>query len=187
MTQPDRDGQKPSSLKREDSPAEASSQVVPREPWPSMRGGPFAMMDRMLDQFFGRDMARDWFAPLVWDQAPETAFFPQIELTQHGDNLEICADLPGLKKEDVKVELRDRDLQISGERRNEQSRDEGGLYRSERSYGSFCRTIRLPEGAKLDEADASFDNGVLRIQIPVPGLQNKQTRSIDIRDASTQH
>jgi HSP20 family protein len=149
--------------------------------------GPFAMMDRLMEQFLGRDVARSWLAPLAWDQPPETAFFPQIEIMQDGDKLQICADLPGVKKEDVKVELRDRDLQISGERRNQQSRNEGGIYRSERSYGSFCRTIRLPEGAKLDEADAAFDNGVLRIQIPVPGLQNQQSRSIEIRDASTHH
>jgi HSP20 family protein len=158
--------------------------------------GPFSLMrrisedmDRYMDRFFS-----DFFEPdLVRSMLPGgfarigagDTHWPQIEVHHEGDKLVIQADVPGLKKDDINVELRDRELCISGERRSETERSERGYYRSERSYGSFFRTIPLPEGTKPDTASASFDNGVLRIEMEAPGGSAAgRGRRIEVREGS---
>lgn len=95
------------------------------------------------------------------------SWWPAIEVSHNEGNLNICAEIPGLKPEDVKVEVSDNDLVIRGERKQEHKDTRRGFYRSERSYGQFFRRIRLPEGANADEAKANFSSGELRITIPV--------------------
>src|SRR4051812_17104574 len=115
--------------------------------------GPFSLtrrlseeMDRLFDDFFGRDF---WGASMLapWQErsrGQELTFWPQIEIAQRGNTIEIRADVPGLKREDLNVEIRDNALCISGERRSETERQEGSVYRSERSYGRFSRSVPLP-------------------------------------------
>ena len=101
------------------------------------------------------------FAPSIWS--------PRIDVQQRGDALQVCADLPGVRKEDVNIDLTEEGLTITGERREE--REEGGrerVYRSiERSYGRFYRTIPLPKGLKTEELKAQMQDGVLQITIPL--------------------
>src|SRR5436853_37457 len=104
---------------------------------------------------------------------------PAIEIFERGDNLIVRAELPGLDKEDVKVEMTDNGLVIQGERKQEHEEKREGFYRSERSYGQFYRTIPLPDGINADQIDAQFNNGVLEISIPIPEGQ-KRRRSIPI-------
>ncbi len=99
---------------------------------------------------------------------------PTIEVKQQGDNLRVCAELPGLNKDDVKVEITDQGLVLQGERKREHEQKNEGYYRSERSYGQFYRLIPLPEDAKVDQAKAQFNNGILDITIPVPQAQRKR-------------
>jgi HSP20 family protein len=73
-----------------------------------------------------------------------------------------------LKREDVTVDLTDDSVCIQGERKQEREEEREGYYRSERSYGSFCRVIPLPEGAMTDQAKANFKDGVLEITMPAP-------------------
>jgi HSP20 family protein len=87
-------------------------------------------------------------------------------------------DLPGLKRDDVKVELTEGLLTISGERKEEKEEKREGYYRSERSYGSFFRQIPLPEGAKTDTAKAEFNDGVLEITMQAPARE-PQKRLLD--------
>lgn len=98
---------------------------------------------------------------------------PTVDLRQSGNNLVIHADLPGLTENDVKVEATDEGLAIFGERRREQSSEEGGWQHSERVYGRFYRLIPLPESAKIEEAKANFRNGVLEVVVPVPESERK--------------
>src|SRR6185436_2039471 len=91
--------------------------------------------------------------------------WPEIEIYRRDDKLVVRADVPGLSKDDVIVEMRDNELWISGERRSETEHKEGDYYRTERSYGRFSRTIPLPEGAMADTASATFQSGVLEIEI----------------------
>lgn len=104
---------------------------------------------------------------------------PAIEVSERGDRLVVRADLPGLAKDDVKVEALDNHLVIQGERRHEHEEQEGGYRRSERRYGSFYRSIPLPEGAQMEQARAEFKDGVLEVSVPVPAAQ-KRGRTIPI-------
>ncbi len=108
---------------------------------------------------------------------------PQIETFQRGDRFIVRADLPGMKKEDVDIELTDDSLTIEGERREEQEEDRGGYYRSERTYGHFYRVVPLPEGAITESAKANFDNGVLEVTIQAPPREVSRKRKLEISGA----
>jgi HSP20 family protein len=98
-----------------------------------------------------------------------TAWAPAVDVFERDGQLVVRADLPGLKRDEVRIEVADGSLIIEGERRSEiEAEEEGGVYRSERIYGRFARTIPLPEGADLEHAQARFDEGVLEITVPLP-------------------
>ncbi len=111
-----------------------------------------------------------------------TLWTPQIETFQRGDQFVVRADLPGLKKEDVDIELTEDSLTIEGERREEREEDREGYYRSERSYGSFYRIVPLPEGAITESAKATFNNGVLEVTIQAPPKEVSRKRRLEITD-----
>jgi HSP20 family protein len=126
-------------------------------------------MDRAFGQFFGAQPsargAGNWS--------------PAIDVEERNGQLEVHAELPGLKPEDVKVEVTEDALVIRGERRYEQEHREGQTYRSERRYGEFYRSIPLPEGADPEQAKAQFRDGVLEVTLPVP-QQASRRREIPI-------
>lgn len=137
------------------------------------RIGPFELMRR-----FAEEMDRNFWG---WGRVPargvpeeEIVWTPAVEVRQSGNNLVVSADLPGLSENDVKVEASEDGLLIQGERTRERTEEEGGVQRSERSYGRFTRMIALPEGAKIADAKATFNNGVLEVTVPVPGLEQKR-------------
>jgi len=104
---------------------------------------------------------------------------PHVEVFERDNNLLVRAELPGLDKDDVKVELTDDGLVIEGERRREhEERLEGG-YRSEIEYGRFYRMIPLPEGVNVDQAQARMNNGVLEVAIPMAEAK-RPSRSIPV-------
>lgn len=138
-------------------------------------------MERMFEGFGGglmrpqnamRDLDRGFadFGSANWT--------PQIEVFEGDGKLHVSADLPGLDKDDVRIEVIDNDLIIEGERRSEQ-RDESGRW-SERSYGRFYRSVPLPEGVNADTANASFENGVLDITFTAPKRRERQGKQIRI-------
>jgi HSP20 family protein len=121
-------------------------------------------MDRMFDDFgFGRR----WTRPL-WRETGADMWAPDIDVFQKNNELTIRADVPGLKREDVTVDITDNEVCIQGERKRESEEEREGYYRTERSYGSFCRVVPLPEGAIADQAKANFRDGVLEITMPAP-------------------
>jgi HSP20 family protein len=106
---------------------------------------------------------------------------PQVEVLHKNGQFMVRADLPGLKKEDIEVELTDDVLTISGERKELKEEKREGFYRSERNYGSFFRQIPLPEGTKTENATATFQNGVLEITLPAQKVE-MTTRKLDIKE-----
>ena len=111
------------------------------------------------------------------------AWMPAIEVSQKDGQLVVHADLPGMKPEDVKLEVAGDTLVIEGERKCERKEDKGDVHRTEVRYGRFFRTIPLPENANVEQAKAKFENGVLEISIPVAEQPNDR-KQIPIQSAS---
>jgi len=141
-------------------------------------------MDRLFENFgLGRAFG---LAPVgLWRRGgltdDQAAWLPQIETFRRGDKLVVRADLPGLKKDDVKAEIDNGVLTISGQRSSEREESRDEFYRSERSYGSFYRAIPLPEGIESDNCEATFKDGVLEITLPAPKIEQARARQIQIR------
>jgi HSP20 family protein len=136
----------------------------------------------LLQRFFTDDVTElldERFQPRE-GAADSSAWAPQIDVIQRGNELVVRADLPGMKPDDVVVEVSDGAITISGERRHEFEEDRGSLYRFERSYGAFFRAIPLPAGAIVDQAQASFKDGVLEITVPAPPEQVSRGRRLEI-------
>jgi HSP20 family protein len=110
----------------------------------------------------------------------EMMFAPQIELTERDNTFVIRVDLPGVREQDVNVRVDDDDtLTISGERHREETRRERGYEYTERSYGTFMRSIELPNGADTSRIEADFRNGVLEVHVPKG--ESARTRQVPIR------
>jgi HSP20 family protein len=105
-----------------------------------------------------------------------------MDLVEHDDHFLLRADLPGLTEDDVNIELNDGALTVSGERKAEHQQQERGFYRLERQYGSFSRTLTLPDGIDGEQIKASFTNGVLEVSIPKP--EQRKPRKIAIGSAN---
>jgi HSP20 family protein len=106
---------------------------------------------------------------------------PQVEVFERGNNLVVRAELPGLSREDVDVELDEDALIIRGERHSDVEDEQEGFYRSERSYGSFYRAIPLPENIDHSACNATFRDGVLEVTLPKPTQQQSRARRIDVK------
>ncbi len=108
---------------------------------------------------------------------------PRIDVQRRDGQLVVRADLPGMKKDDIKVEVSDDLVTIQGERKHEEKQEREGYRYSECSYGSFYRAITLPAGAETARASAAFHNGVLEVTVPAPTQTEAKTRRLDVRDA----
>ena len=145
-------------------------------------------MDRLFDDFgfggnwLGPSFGRDFF-PRNLGEFRQSLWSPQIETFVREGQLVIRADSPGLTKDDVNVEITDDAISISGERRDENEEKREGYYRSERSYGSFFRSIPLPEGVNAEDANATFNNGVLEITMQAPQIQSRGRR-LEIKEGA---
>jgi HSP20 family protein len=160
----------------------------------SQYGNPFSLMrslvddmDRFFDDFLGFGSPSRYRSPWTGTGLQSTSgtaslWHPQIEVSERGGNLVVCADLPGMRKEDVHLEIHDDHLVLEGERRQENEENQGGVYRSERSYGRFYRTIPLPDGVNPEQARASFRDGVLEVTVPLPDRERRQGRQIEIQE-----
>jgi HSP20 family protein len=111
----------------------------------------------------------------------DATWSPQLETFRKGGKLVLRADLPGLSKDDVNIDVDDDLLTISGERTDEFKDDRDDYYRTERSYGRFFRAIQLPDGVNPDEIDASFKDGVLEVTIPEPKVSERRQRQVKIK------
>lgn len=146
---------------------------------------PFAMLRQMtsdFEQFLPEAFLR-WPALRGRRFFESAGWFPEIDVFERDNRLVTKIDLPGIKKEDVKVEIADGQLVISGERKTEAEEKKEDFYRCEREYGSFYRTVPLPEGAKLEDVKATFADGVLEVSLPLPAAAAPDVRKIQIEDA----
>lgn len=126
--------------------------------------------NRLFNSFFDTPTAGNGSAPRRW--------VPPMDLVETDADYVLRADLPGMAEQDVKIELEDNVLTISGERRSEDEQRKAGYYRLERSFGSFRRSLTLPEGVDSEAIKATFANGVLEVRIPKP--EQRQPRRVQI-------
>jgi HSP20 family protein len=120
-------------------------------------------MNRLFNTFFDSSTSRNGGG-----RAIVRRWVPAMDLVETDDHFVLRADLPGLSEADVKIEVEANVLTISGERKSEHEQRSKGYYRVERSFGSFSRSLTLPEGVDADAITASFESGVLEVQIPKP-------------------
>jgi HSP20 family protein len=123
-----------------------------------------------LDRFFeGFGAGPELFRPPFWGVGTEqTTWRPVIEMFERDRKLIVRAELPGLTRKEIKVEVLENLLTIEGERRVEKEEKSKGVYRNERRYGKFYRALPLPEGVNPDTAKATFRDGVLEIEMAAP-------------------
>jgi HSP20 family protein len=118
--------------------------------------------DRMFDQFDGRER--------VWT--------PAVDVVRDNGNLVIHAELPGIKPEEVKIEVEDDILTVSGEHEERKDQEDKHYLRRERRYGSFSRSMALPAGVAADKIKAKTHDGVVEVTIPLPKEAKKETVKI---------
>jgi len=136
-------------------------------------------IDRMFDEPWS--LFR-W--PAEFNVKDMPAWAPKVDVITNDQKLITRVDLPGLRKEDVHVEVRDGLLTLSGERKKETTEEKDNVYREEREYGSFRRAIPLPRGVKVDDVKASFTNGVLEVTVPLPAVAETNGKKIAITDGT---
>jgi HSP20 family protein len=127
----------------------------------------------------GRELQRGAGAevgPILWS--------PQVEMFERDGQLVVRADLPGVNKDDVRIELTEDALIIEGKRQEAREEKREGFYRSERIYGRFYREIPLPEGVDAENAKATFNNGVLEVSMPAP-QQQQRSRQLEIEEGQS--
>jgi HSP20 family protein len=115
-----------------------------------------------INRLFGRPVfPGTWLAPKNGGQ-----WLPDVDITEEKDRILVKADLPGMKQEEISVEVSDGILTIKGERKRETESKEGKTYRVERSYGSFLRSFTLPAGVDATKVNAAYKSGVLEVALP---------------------
>ena len=131
---------------------------------------------RDLDTFFDRFGLR----PNLFET--DASWTPALEVFEKDNEFIVRADVPGLKKEEITIDITEYELTIKGERKQVKEAKEDTFYKSERSYGTFYRLIPLPEGVKVDHAKAVVRDGVLEVKMPFVKLAQTVKR-LEVQDA----
>lgn len=159
------------------------------------RGGygssPFSLMRQLMEDFdqLFTPFAGSSIGPSLFETFPtrstetlgplaQAGWSPQVEMFEKDGNLVVRADLPGLDRNDIKVDVDDGVLTIAGERKGEHEEKREGYFHTERAYGTFQRSIALPRGVDASSCDATFENGVLEIKLTLP---KSNARTVQIR------
>ena len=131
-----------------------------------------------LSDLFEEALSGNFFSR--WNREIDERCFPNVDIIEGKENYLIKADLPGLDKKDIKVEVENGVLTISGEKREEKTeRDKTHYYHLERSYGAFCRSFRLPDNVGSEHVDAKYANGVL--ELTLKKTEAAKPRAIEVK------
>ncbi|HXJ00702.1 MAG TPA: Hsp20/alpha crystallin family protein [Micropepsaceae bacterium] len=151
---------------------------------------PFEQLHQQIDRLFNDydgDVWSNWPRGSVFEQPTWrddlAANVPAVDVVEKEQSYEISAELPGLAQKDVEVSLANSTLTIKGEKKEEKEEKARGYYVSERHYGSFTRSFRVPEGIDADKIEAHFRNGVLTIALPKTAEAQAQEKKITIKAA----
>ena len=131
-------------------------------------------MNRLFGSFFDTPTPSAGNGPRRW--------IPAMDLVETDEHFVLRADLPGMSEGDIDLSLEDNVLTVSGERKSEHEEKREGFYRVERAFGSFSRSLTLPEGVDGDAIAATFDSGVLEVRIPKPEQRKPRKLQIQVGD-----
>ena len=153
---------------------------------PTQWAGPAASLHKDMDLLFSRLMEGYGMRPKAMDYffgqaAPETLLRPKVDINASDQEYTISVEVPGIKQDDITLEIKDNCLTIAGEKRQEAEDKSKGYYRMERSYGTFQRRLTLPEDADYDNIDAHFTDGILTIRLPRKEVSADKTRQIPVK------
>ncbi|HTM10986.1 MAG TPA: Hsp20/alpha crystallin family protein [Verrucomicrobiae bacterium] len=154
---------------------ESRKEITPWRPFQGLAAWE-SDFERTLEDFFGRRLA----GPFGGFPRALGASAPAVDVYEEKDEVVAKAELPGLEKNDIEVNVIDHQLTIKGEKKQEREIEEKNFYRAERSYGAFFRTIELPAEVESDKAKAAFKNGVLEIHIPKTEEAKKKHKQVRI-------
>jgi HSP20 family protein len=129
--------------------------------------------ERMFDDFFGRERRRMDLENFDWT--------PRVNVEEMEEEFEITAELPGMKKEEINIEVHDNVLTIKGERKYEKENKDGNYHICERSYGTFQRAFTLPENVQTEGIDAEYVDGVLRLTVPKVEPEKPKEVKIEVK------
>jgi HSP20 family protein len=144
---------------------------------------PFAALQGEIERLFD-DFARGWPTPTRgWPTISRTSeLMPSMDVVETDKEFEITAELPGLQEKDVQVNVADNVLTIKGEKKAEKEEKDKNYRMFERSYGSFYRTLELPDGINADNIKANLSNGVLKVTVPKPAPA--QVKKVEVKAAA---
>lgn len=137
---------------------------------------PFTVLQQEIDRLF------DGFGRNFSTFAAPAAMMPRMDVSETDKTVEISAELPGLETKDVQLNLADNMLTIRGEKKSEREEKDKDYHLIERSFGSFARSVALPEGVKAEDVSAEIAKGVLKVTVKKPAP--KQSKQIDIKTAA---
>lgn len=152
------------------------------EPYqPSRALSVFDQMDKLFEDFFGRRFGH-WWPSVRW---PETRLFetevaPSADIFEEKDDIVVKAELPGMGKDEINVNVTDNTITISGEKKKEEKVKKKDYYRFERSFGSFSRTFSLPTDIQTEKVAAIFKDGILEIRMPKTEEAKKKEKKVKI-------
>jgi len=125
-------------------------------------------LDSLVDEMVG-----------FFGQSPSNvSFVPAVDVVEKGDQTLFRFDLPGMEKDDIRIEIQDGTLTVSGQRKSEKTEEKDGYRHVERSFGSFSRSFQLPQGTEMDKVEAEYQAGVLTVTLPKG--ESKSSRRIPI-------
>ena len=152
---------------------------------PAQVPGPFEDIERMYDRWFENFFSRNWLQPFrrewpSWSEMsiPAESRMPKVDVIDRDDEVVVRAEIPGVVKENLEVNVSDNVLTIKAETKREKKEEKGDYYRCEISRGSFARTLSLPHYVDHEKAKANFKDGVL--ELTLPKLEKVKRRNIKI-------
>lgn len=170
--------------------AETESQSGERTPVKREETSPFDMLRREIDRVFDDVRSGTFRWPfrrhgmdleIAWPRAEGWQIAPAMDLVEKDNAFEITAELPGLEEKDVEVNVANNTLTIRGEKSEDTEEKGKQYYLSERRYGSFQRSFRIPVGVDLDRIEASFSKGVLTVKLPKSADAQANEKKIEIK------
>lgn len=142
--------------------------LIRRDPWMTM-----PTLQNRINRLF------DDMLPAADEEMGLFNWQPLVDTFEKDNAIEVRAELPGIKKDDISIDVRNNVLTLSGERSYDEDVNEGDFYRRERMYGKFQRAITLPDNVDTDNIDAQYDEGVLKVT--VPKTEESQTKKIEVK------